>query len=626
MKLLTLFMIISTLVSTVNPLRADDSPIEPITSQQLEKQLKPHPRIILTDHRLEELKKKIATDPVSKELAGELRRLADELVAGKEFEGWRPPQWKLASTGAVPRISTLALMYRLHGKKKYLQEAERSLRQLAQEIINPQAGVEYLKRAAVLMALGIGFDWLHDDLSADTLDLIEHGIVEGGAADLLQRNKYKIPNNNWTTVSYGGTAVAMLAIAERTPELAAKAVNQAIRLLPTITAQYLPDGISFEGAHYWDFPMMYHVMATDALRTGLGNDHGLAAAPGLRPSFTWRIVARGPLGDDFHFGDGERVNRAVQSLSWAASEYDQPYMVNPADVRRMMRKPERFKEKTWMVFPLIWLPADAKSQTPPKELLAFQGGGPSANVLFRSAWNDPNATWLAIKGGRANVSHAHMDVGSFILEAGGVRWFEETSTHHYFSEPFTKYKIEDIWSYNNPNSDRWKVYAWNNHGHNTLTIADALHDPNATGSFSKFVNKPGQYSVRIDLTKVLGNAVDSATRYFRMNSSQVMVEDRWTAGDKPVTMIARLHTSAQVEKVSDHQLRLTRNSKTLLMDIVSLHDIEIVVVPVETYMNLWDRRLEGMNVIDLRVRTTAGTKDGWTMTMRVASIPNEPRP
>jgi hypothetical protein len=42
--------------------------------------------------------------------------------------------------------------------------------------------------------------------------------------------------------------------------------------------------------------------------------------------------------------------------------------------------------------------------------------------VLRSGWDDPRATFVGIKAGRADDSHAHMDIGSFMLESDGARW------------------------------------------------------------------------------------------------------------------------------------------------------------------------------------------------------------
>ena len=43
-------------------------------------------------------------------------------------------------------------------------------------------------------------------------------------------------------------------------------------------------------------------------------------------------------------------------------------------------------------------------------------------ATFRSSWRDPHATWVGLKAGYNTVHHSHLDMGTFVLEMGGVRW------------------------------------------------------------------------------------------------------------------------------------------------------------------------------------------------------------
>jgi len=86
--------------------------------------------------------------------------------------------------------------------------------------------------------------------------------------------------------------------------------------------------------------------------------------------------------------------------------------------------------------------------------------------MFRSSWTDPNATYLAIKGGSPGVSHGHMDVGSFIIDAAGWRWAVDLGPESYN-------KIEsrgmDLWD-RSPGAERWTIFRYNNFSHNTLVV------------------------------------------------------------------------------------------------------------------------------------------------------------
>ncbi|NJK99000.1 MAG: heparinase, partial [Bacteroidales bacterium] len=71
---------------------------------------------------------------------------------------------------------------------------------------------------------------------------------------------------------------------------------------------------------------------------------------------------------------------------------------------------------------MIWgkgIPLD-KIKEPASKVWMGQGANPVC--LMRTSWNDPNAIYVGFKAGSPSVNHGHMDIGSFIMEADGVRW------------------------------------------------------------------------------------------------------------------------------------------------------------------------------------------------------------
>ena len=50
------------------------------------------------------------------------------------------------------------------------------------------------------------------------------------------------------------------------------------------------------------------------------------------------------------------------------------------------------------------------------------GQGKNPVCLMRTSWTDPKAIYLGFKAGSPSVNHGHMDVGSFVMEADGIRW------------------------------------------------------------------------------------------------------------------------------------------------------------------------------------------------------------
>lgn len=72
----------------------------------------------------------------------------------------------------------------------------------------------------------------------------------------------------------------------------------------------------------------------------------------------------------------------------------------------------------------------------------------AVNVLFlRSDWESPDAFWIGVKGGDNQANHSHLDLGSFVLDARGVRWAldlgsDDSNMPGYFGpQRFTYYRL-----------------------------------------------------------------------------------------------------------------------------------------------------------------------------------------
>ena len=89
---------------------------------------------------------------------------------------------------------------------------------------------------------------------------------------------------------------------------------------------------------------------------------------------------------------------------------------------------------------------------------------------MRSSWSDSSAIYVGLKAGSPSVNHAHMDVGSFIMEADGVRWAMDFGMQNYES---LESNGVDLWN-SKQDSQRWQVFRYNNFVHNTLTVNNSL--------------------------------------------------------------------------------------------------------------------------------------------------------
>ena len=79
---------------------------------------------------------------------------------------------------------------------------------------------------------------------------------------------------------------------------------------------------------------------------------------------------------------------------------------------------------------LLWY--DTSAASPDAVHLPLEAVFTGVNVGFlRTSWTNPDALWLAAKGGDNHANHSHLDLGSFVFEAGGVRWAEDLGSDYY---------------------------------------------------------------------------------------------------------------------------------------------------------------------------------------------------
>ena len=101
-------------------------------------------------------------------------------------------------------------------------------------------------------------------------------------------------------------------------------------------------------------------------------------------------------------------------------------------------------------------------------------------TIHRSSWTDPNATFVGFKGGSPSANHGQMDIGSFVLDADGVRWAMDLGAEGYHG---IESRGMNLWD-RSQDSDRWTIFRQCNAGHNTLVIDGQLQRAAGRGMFS----------------------------------------------------------------------------------------------------------------------------------------------
>jgi hypothetical protein len=538
------------------------------------KNLRPdHPRLIVTAAEWKILRAEYSDhgkiSEISDEIIAEARTIVDAPPLVYKKDGKR---LLAVSREAMRRIVFCGFAYQLTGEKKFLERAQADM--LAAAAFNDWNPSHFLDTAEMTAALALGYDWLFDSLPASARATIHRAILEKGIkAAFLPHNSWQTLDNNWNQVCFGGLTLGALAIADENPDVAGKFLALAKKNNPNGLKPYSPDGIFPEGPGYWNYGTSYEVLMLSALQTALGTDWDLSAQPGFMISAATLVEQTGPTGRPFNFSDGGDEVAFNPAMFWFAQKLHQPRLVYFTDqLLPQFLSAVKKDSETERFFPFLAIWADGLPQkiSPPDLPLAWHGDGPNPIGIFRSSWTDTNALFLAFKGGSAKLSHAHMDAGSFVLDAEGVRWACDLGSQDYLS---IESKGWNLWS-SAQNSDRWRVYRLNNFSHNTLTLDGQLHNVAGDARISAFATN----SATVNLDQIFAGQADHVTRQFFVGENKkVQIRDEISGAKPGLSVRWQMLTHAKISS-QKNQAVLRQNGKTLIAKILSPADARFEIL------------------------------------------------
>jgi hypothetical protein len=569
-----------------------------------------HPRLIALPEDFARLRGQVRAERVSRLLHGALLQRAEHFLAlpplERKVSGFR---LLLVAREAQQRVLALALCFQIDGDRRFLERARLELSVLASfEDWNPG---HFLDVAEMATAVALGLDWLHDELTAEERLCLSEALRRKALAPSLTpeqdgRPRFWISSgNNWNQVCHGGLVLAALATWEDDPHLASAIVERARGHLRFGAAVYAPDGVYPEGTTYWDYGTVFHVLTLAALRSALGTDFGLGDFPGFPGSPEFFNQATAPSGAPYAFADNwaERVLSAA--LFWFALDQNRPDFVEP-DVPRLegrladwaATEGNRSQQDRFLALILLWWrPASPERGDGRRAPLIWCGRGKVPVVVFRSGWGDPRAVYLASKGGAASDPHGHMDAGSFVLEADGVRWAEDQPLRadDYFVLEGRGVKLWD----QGQGSQRWKLFTRGARGHGILVLDDEDPRVEGRGQLAEFSAEPAFPGSTFDLTALWPAKVRRYERGFRvLGACSVVVEDTLEVGEREVRLRWQWVTRAAVAVESPTRVRLELDGRRAVLDFHAPAPVRFTVSEAADLQEPFDLRLEGVRRLD----------------------------
>lgn len=533
-----------------------------------------HPRLFLKSGAEDAVKNSIREHAYLKNAHDAVMRFCNSALDKPVLERKMTGRRLLAvSNEALKRILYYSYAYRMTGDAKYAERAEREI--LAVCAFDDWNPAHFLDVAEMAAAVAIGYDWLYDVLGEDTKSAAEKALTQK-AFDASLDGKHAWfyrADNNWNQVCNAGLALAALAVFETCPERAQGLIEKSAKSNPLALSVYAPDGAYPEGYGYWGYGTSFQAMLIDALEGVFKSDAGLSHAPGFlsTPKFVRFMCA--PSMQCFNFGDCSLRTSVNPAMFWFARKNSDASSVW-LEKKILEGEPRFFAGHRLLPLLPIWASGIGEIRAPDDNFYSARGA--VELFVYRGGWNSPNDAYLAVKGGSASVNHAHMDAGSFVYEAGGVRWASDLGMQSYES---LESKGIDLWN-RGQNSQRWRVFRIGSSSHNTISVNGKPHNVKGVAHIVETFEMAEKIGARLDLSEIFSEDLKSAERSVVFDGKNTLtVSDRLTNGVAESKISWHMNTNASAEMLDGNRIKLSMGGREAVVSVNASAPVELKIWP-----------------------------------------------
>lgn len=527
-----------------------------------------HPRLLVTDAQMDVCRAQAARDPVYARMIDriirEARMILTEPVIAYRLTGEERPSMLGGSRQIIRKVLNCAFAWRWTGDRVF---ADRVRAELLSAARFPEWNhTHFLDLAETAFGVAIGYDWIHAALSPEDRATIRMALVEKALlwADRAYRGAedewLKFPTFywNWNQVCNGGAMAAAIVVAEDEPQLAADILAGVQKSVPLALAAFDPDGAGPEGPVYWTYGITFHVLIIAMLETALGSSFALGGTKAFAETDVYRLWVQGPTGKAFNYGDCKELLFPTSTLAWLGERHEHPAvtalaraeMIAGFDVPRLNAEFDRF-----YALYAIWYPKAQHVVPSRQHARHFRGHADLA--IFRGDWASDASAYLGFKAGNNATNHAHLDLGSFVLEGQGVRWAIDLAGD--------SYQVPGYFDGKSSSGRRYKVFRISAAGHGTLMPLGIDQDPFATAPIARFTERDDGGCAIADLTSVYRSGARRIRRGidFTRRGARVVVRDEIDAAPAGSAWRWAMLTRAVVAIDGAHAI-LTQDGKSML--------------------------------------------------------------
>ncbi len=571
----------------------------------------PHPRILLYEQEEKQLINSIQSDETWNMLHLAMLNECERLLSIEPVKRIQIGRRLLdKSREALRRIFMLSYAWRTTKDDRFFVRAEKELLDIsAFSDWNPS---HFLDVAEMTMAAAIGYDWLYPKLSTDSRNRIKEAIQKKGLEPSLlsQNNSWLKAEHNWNQVCNAGMTYGAMAIYEENPTLASQIIERAIQSISLPMKDYGPDGIYPEGYGYWGYGTSFNVMFLSALEKLYGTDFGLNKAPGFLLTGGFMENMTGTTGKPFNYSDAGSNGGFHPAMFWLANKTMDPSLLWVEKGYLVAANSDKLVRDRLLPAIMLWKGNISTKDIIAPKALTWTGTGKNPISMMRTSWTDSSAIYVASKGGSASINHAHMDIGSFVMDASGIRWAMDFGMQDYES---LESKGVKLWG-RTQDSERWNVFRLNNFTHNTLSVDSQYQVVSGHAPIIKSGNQPDNMFVVYDLNTVYEKQLVDAKRGIAIvDNNQVIIRDEYESPDKATTIRWTMLTPATAKFTGDHEITLEKDGKKLRLQV----DARIGQITLKSWStvgpNSYDAPNPGTTLVGFELNLPANSKANSTV-------------
>jgi Heparinase II/III-like protein len=182
---------------------------------------------------------------------------------------------------------------------------------------------------------------------------------------------------------------------------------------------------------------------------------------------------------------------------------------------------------------LLWFDDNGSDPSTLPRAQRFRAAGV---VTLRGRWDDPKTTYLGIKGGANDAcEHGHYDLGSFVLDADGVRWGVDLGPDDYDLADYFKPPMRSLY------------YRTSTVGHNTIVINGECQPPTARAVITHEHFDDEISFVIMDLSAAYPSTVRAWRGFALIDRRHVLIVDEIVPKTCLSSVDWQMHTTARVE-------------------------------------------------------------------------------